>query len=123
MRILVLLVLACLGCAERGLPIASAPAQGDVNDASESLDFAHRLVDLSVPSEPASSDLATPAADASMPPPGFDLAGPDNPYPNCPPGSNPCHMMCVDHLLDPNNCGFCGFACAADQVCHLGHCK
>lgn len=33
-----------------------------------------------------------------------------------------CNGACVNRLADPNNCGSCGFVCAAGMACRLGGC-
>ena len=44
------------------------------------------------------------------------------------PDLRPCYDQnhdgtCVDVVNDPNNCGACGLACAAKQVCMNGNCQ
>lgn len=40
----------------------------------------------------------------------------------CPGGQSLCDGTCVDIQVDPANCGVCGTACAAGQVCSGGSC-
>lgn len=40
----------------------------------------------------------------------------------CPPGKDLCPSGCVDLRTDDENCGACGTACAAGQVCINGEC-
>ncbi|MBN1772210.1 MAG: hypothetical protein JXB32_13160 [Deltaproteobacteria bacterium] len=40
----------------------------------------------------------------------------------CLPGRTLCGTECVDLTSDPENCGRCGLACAADLVCNEGGC-
>lgn len=40
----------------------------------------------------------------------------------CAPERTACGSACVDVSTDPRNCGACGVACAAGQVCDLGRC-
>lgn len=40
----------------------------------------------------------------------------------CPVGQLDCLGVCVTPAFDPGNCGECGNACSADQVCSLGQC-
>src|SRR5574337_767341 len=42
--------------------------------------------------------------------------------PSCPDGQTSCGTMCVDTTSDPANCGACGNACSASQVCNAGVC-
>src|SRR5690349_15741578 len=42
---------------------------------------------------------------------------------NCASGQQSCGGTCIDVLANPANCGACGKACAADQVCDQGACK
>ena len=43
--------------------------------------------------------------------------------PECPVSQLLCNGGCVDPRVDPSNCGGCGTACAAGQVCTLGGCS
>src|SRR5689334_3553557 len=36
------------------------------------------------------------------------------------PGATLCNGVCTNPKFDPANCGMCGVACAADQVCSQG---
>ncbi|MEZ4442391.1 MAG: fibrinogen-like YCDxxxxGGGW domain-containing protein [Polyangiaceae bacterium] len=40
----------------------------------------------------------------------------------CPAGQEACELACVDLSVDPDNCGFCGTTCAADEICAKGVC-
>ena len=40
----------------------------------------------------------------------------------CPSGTQLCGSACVNVSNDPNNCGTCGDACGAGQVCSGGTC-
>lgn len=42
--------------------------------------------------------------------------------PGCRPGQVDCGGTCVDPTTDPRNCGRCGRACAAGEVCNEGVC-
>src|SRR5262245_39532024 len=42
---------------------------------------------------------------------------------NCPAGQRGCAGACIDVLANPTNCGACGKACSADQICDQGACK
>jgi hypothetical protein len=42
--------------------------------------------------------------------------------PSCPATSQVCNGACVDVRFDPTNCGACGTACAAGEVCVDGTC-
>jgi len=41
----------------------------------------------------------------------------------CPAGQLWCGVICADLTSDPQNCGECGKACAAGQVCNRGRCR
>ena len=40
----------------------------------------------------------------------------------CPEGQAFCNDVCVDPQTDPANCGLCGNACAAGEICFAGQC-
>jgi hypothetical protein len=40
----------------------------------------------------------------------------------CAEGLSYCNGVCIDRLTDPANCGVCGNACAAGQICFAGQC-
>ncbi len=40
----------------------------------------------------------------------------------CPDGGSACGTSCTDLRTDPTNCGRCGVACGAAQLCHVGSC-
>ena len=40
----------------------------------------------------------------------------------CPEGQSSCNDVCVDPQTDPANCGLCGNACAAGEICFAGQC-
>lgn len=42
---------------------------------------------------------------------------------SCPSGWGFCNGMCADTLTDVANCGACGVACAAGDVCDAGQCR
>jgi hypothetical protein len=42
---------------------------------------------------------------------------------SCPAGQNTCASGCSDPNFDDSNCGACGTACTAGQVCQLGTCQ
>jgi len=44
------------------------------------------------------------------------------PGPSCAPGVSCCNDRCVDLRNDPTNCGGCGVACVAGQLCINGQC-
>ncbi|MBI5486728.1 MAG: hypothetical protein HY905_05310 [Deltaproteobacteria bacterium] len=49
--------------------------------------------------------------------------GVDVPYDGaCPPGRTRCATGCADLTTDPANCGGCGHACGATEVCNEGSC-
>ena len=48
--------------------------------------------------------------------------GDDTVAADCPQGQEKCGDDCVLVKLDPDNCGACGVACAADEVCSKGAC-
>jgi len=37
-------------------------------------------------------------------------------------GGTCCGDQCIDTTIDPRNCGACGMACAAGQLCQASHC-
>jgi hypothetical protein len=41
---------------------------------------------------------------------------------NCAPNQTQCNGTCVNTNIDKNNCGGCGIACTAAQVCQNGTC-
>lgn len=41
----------------------------------------------------------------------------------CPSGWSACNGLCTDPLNDPANCGSCGRACFANEVCDAGECR
>src|SRR5689334_19694974 len=41
----------------------------------------------------------------------------------CKEGLSECSLKCVDLRLDPRNCGACGHACGAGEVCSAGLCS
>lgn len=51
------------------------------------------------------------------------IPGTDGPAVNCSPGQRGCAGACIDVLADPGNCGACGKACSAEQLCDQGTCK
>src|SRR5262245_25952168 len=55
-------------------------------------------------------------------PPPDDPGPPDNPG-NCPSGQFMCGADCVDTSTSRENCGRCGQACGATQICAGGACK
>jgi hypothetical protein len=56
--------------------------------------------------------------------PGVDAGpGTDGGPGGCGVGVTECSGVCVDTRYDPANCGGCGVACAAGQVCNLGTCS
>ncbi len=42
--------------------------------------------------------------------------------PSCGTGTTCCNSHCATTLVDRNNCGGCGVACASNEMCALGHC-
>ena len=42
--------------------------------------------------------------------------------PACTGGTACCDSGCANTLIDRNNCGGCGVACAATEMCSIGHC-
>ena len=43
--------------------------------------------------------------------------------PECTPPEEACGSICSDYQSDPDNCGSCGSACDAGQVCVGGECQ
>jgi hypothetical protein len=51
-----------------------------------------------------------------------DSSGSGDAPSSCSEGLTLCAEVCVDTSADPANCGGCGVACPADQVCSAGAC-
>jgi hypothetical protein len=65
----------------------------------------------------------TDAPDVLDQPEAEDVAEAEAEVPGCRPGQSDCGGRCVDLTTDPANCGRCGRACAAGEVCNEGTCS
>lgn len=71
-----------------------------------------------------SSDAATPDVPVTPDASAGDVPTPPDDTPaTCNPPRGMCRGVCVDFTTDPANCGTCGRACAAGQVCAASQCS